>query len=823
MFKKVSIGVFIYLSLVCCNLTVAQTEKWKVLDRNDNTPIPFAHIAIAKKRILLSSNMDGAFNFPKNIQGTDLISITFVGYEKIEQTFASLKKIYPNNIIYLKTSTPELDEVRVTSGVNPAIAIVQEAVKRKDENDPLQLDNFYYQSYNKLVFKFVPEDSLIFNRENFDPNKKVEPVKLAKDTSEAKWMKSFLDKDLFLVETASEKYFKYPNKEKEIVFANRTSGLEQSSLAALVTDFQPFSFYKNYIKLLEKDFLNPLSPNSEKRYDFKLEGSFLTGNDTLFVIRFHPKTNKVFDGLQGVMHINSANYALANVIAEPSQIEDKILYRIQQHYEPLANGFHFPSKMRVFITSHMMENDGYRMLGTGDFYFDSIQVNNRMFGDRVFNDVILQIDPKERAEEESILAMKRAVPLDSKELRTYEFLDSVGDNPRFKRIQKLFEALSYGRWPLFGGIDLSLNKLLAFNKYENVRFGIGLVTNEQFSKNLELAAYTGYGLRDEAWKYGGSAKINLYRFRDLYFDFSYKNDIEEPASTSFYDDQKLFNNEIFRNFFIDRMDLIEEFSAGLHVKSGAFLGHRIGLTQKTVEPSYDYSYQQSEAFQLTELNYTLRFVKGERYTKVGSKKLYRGHAYPYFMLKGSRGFSSLLNGDFDYWRFTAKAVHEYKIPGIGSSKISAIGGYVEGDVPYSLLFNGRGASRNNNFFIDNHFQTMGIFEYTANYYGAIFLQQNLGYLGIEHKFSKPELHLIHNSGWGKFNNQLAHEGADFSFQDFSKGYHESGFMIKNILRADYLDVAYYNLHLGIINRLGAYALPNWQDNLSLLIGLEIGL
>jgi len=106
---------------------------------------------------------------------------------------------------------------------------------------------------------------------------------------------------------------------------------------------------------------------------------------------------------------------------------------------------------------------------------------------------------------------------------------------------------------------------------------------------------------------------------------------------------------------------------------------------------------------------------------------------------------------------------------------------------------------------------MGLYEFTTTKYASVFLSHNFGNILLNKKFSKPELVLYQNMGIGQLENKDAHIG--LTLQDFNKGFVESGIGLDNMIRINYVNVAYWKFGGAFFYRYGPYQLPQPSDNL----------
>src|SRR5690606_36349708 len=92
--------------------------------------------------------------------------------------------------------------------------------------------------------------------------------------------KIFQGMHLFIMESVTERKYVRPNLSEETITATRVSGFKNPQFASLATDFQPFSFYSNSIRLFDIQYLNPISDGSLTKYDFTFEDIHERGQDS---------------------------------------------------------------------------------------------------------------------------------------------------------------------------------------------------------------------------------------------------------------------------------------------------------------------------------------------------------------------------------------------------------------------------------------------------------------------------------------------------------------------------------------------------------------
>jgi hypothetical protein len=141
---------------------------------------------------------------------------------------------------------------------------------------------------------------------------------------------------------------------------------------------------------------------------------------------------------------------------------------------------------------------------------------------------------------------------------------------------------------------------------------------------------------------------------------------------------------------------------------------------------------------------------------------------------------------------------------VGRSLFVINAGYVNGNVPYPILFDGKGSSQpihniiNTSFYSGNSFQTMGFNEFLSNRFATLFFTHNFGHLLFKTKDFQPTLSIISNVGIGALSHPELQTG--MAIKTMGKGYYESGVLINNLLK-----VGFSRFGVGIFYRYGPYS------------------
>ncbi|GHN03284.1 hypothetical protein WSM22_47730 [Cytophagales bacterium WSM2-2] len=803
-----SLPIAVLVAVICFNTQAQTTIRANVIDSLSRQPVAFANISLEDGRTGTTAEIEGKFvlNIPTNYSGA-----IFVSHVTYQRRVIPLSYFKNHQSISLLPASNVLQEVAVTAKKeeNPAFRIIRQAVAHKKDHDPDYLKSYEYISYNKFLVTMSaakrPYDSVIARIKNPDS------VKQVKARKEYTSFDSLLrTTHFFLSESVTEKQKINPNKEKEKLLALQVSGFKSPLFTNVATDYQPFSFYKDNISLLGKDYINPVSRGTFGRYEFILSDTTYDGNDTTYIIKYHPKTNSFFNGLKGVLSISTDGFAIKNVIASSTDSLAFINILIQQNYEKINNQW-FPVQLNTDMRLYQYKYFGRFMMMQHRSFLKEIKINPPLRAS-AFGDVKLELTIPKAEENKSTLDRFRNVTLDHKEARTYKMMDSIVKKTSL-RIDDIIEMVVTQAVPL-GLLELDLNRISKINQYESIRLGAGVFTSDRFSKWFRLGGYAGYGFRDQQWKYGGDVRFNFSQNKDFFIKFSYSKDIYETGMSHINNEGQLLGSESFRTWNAYQYDRVEFYKGEIGYRIFPDVHATAFVSRSEITPTYNYQLQLEgetlDRFRVAETGITMRYVHDESYMSLRGKKVFVGQRFPVFTLSVSKAAPLYDAQNFTYSRadFTAKLQRKHRYG--GKTRFFLTAGWIDGIAPYGKLYNGRGA-RSTSYLVENFFQSMGLYEFTASKYASVFMSHNFGNVLLNKKFSKPELVLYHHMGIGQLDNQQIQSG--IPMQGFDKGYVESGLGLNNLIRGNYAKVAYWGFGGALFYRYGPYQFAQSSDNL----------
>ncbi len=739
--------------------------RGRVSDAGSGQPLAFVHVLVADSQQGTMTDIDGFFtlNLPPEKKH---LQLSYVGYygQLFEVDFReNLQQITMYRRPY------QLEEVVVYPGENPAHRIILNAINNRNANDPGQLDAFAYTSYNKFLA-------------TLDRDFYMERWLMTGDSIHYRMVDMLDQRHIFIMESVTERKFRSPNLNNEKIIANRVSGLENPMFTMLATELQPFSFYGNSITLLENEYLSPLSRAAFSRYFYHLEDTLYQGVDSVFVVGFRPGRNTNFDGLKGLLYINSRGWAVQNVIAEPARdIRSGLSFKIQQKYEQVDDQYWFPVQLNTdidFFNSQAKDPTAIvplRMLGRS--YIRNIEINPPLRR-RDFSSFSIDFDPHANYLPPRYWERFRPDSLSPREQSTYSFMDSLGKANNFDRIFSIMEPVAFGDIP-FGLVSIPINSLYRFNDFEGHRFGMGLTTNRRFSERFRLGGHYAWGTRDKQEKYGYFGEVVLHKNSDLRLGGSFRYDVAERGGTKLMRQHFLLNPGLIRSFYMNKMDYTQRSSAYLSFRAYRnFLTTEIAASRGKTSWTDNYFFTPgnhepgTRSFRFSEASLRMRFAYGEVVMNTPTRVMRLPSSYPVLYFNLSKGFDNIDRGELEYLKMEAALETSYAIPLMGRQTWLIEGGWTDRpELPWPLLFTAKAGNRD--FFLATPFSfgTMQMNEFAANRYVAVFFQHNFQNLLFRRPRYEPELVLITNAGAGILQSEENHiflEG-----RSWEKGYFET--------------------------------------------------
>ncbi|WP_162127116.1 DUF5686 and carboxypeptidase-like regulatory domain-containing protein [Flavobacterium phycosphaerae] len=783
---KYKFAFFVYLFL---NISYGQALlQGTVVDKETKQPLAFANLSIKNTNIYVMSDVNGKFTFT-NVSKNEVIVCSYVGYEigEFQVNEENSKKV----VFELTLSHNELPVVVVNATDYLANQIITKVIANKEKNNPEHLKSFQYSSYNKIICDYK---SLSENKND-----------------SIKFRKKIKESHFFMMESVTERKFMSPDLSNEVVIATRVSGFKDPTFASIATDFQPFSFYNDNIKFFNVNYLNPISKGSIKKYKFHIEDTLTNEKDTIYIISYKPRAHKNFDGLKGLLYINTKKYAVQNVIASPAE-KGRIDIKIQQKYALNDEEYWFPEQLNFAIQLNDYPNPKRPLTLDGKTYITNVKLNLPLDKKQFSNQVVV-LDEHAAARDSVFWDKHRVESLSSIDKKTYRVIDSIGAKMNFDSYLSIMEKLMQNRFPL-KYVDIDLSKTLMVNKYENLRIGTGFYTNDRFAKKISIGGFLGYGIKDEQVKYGGEVIVKVSKKNEFNLGLQYQNNLIETGYLGIQSSLNDFFN--FRKFIGYQYDQFNQIGVSIHFRSFNYFLWDLRLNQTKTNPKYNYEFnngsQSYTGYKNSTLDLNLRFAYKEKFISSLNQNISIGTQYPVVFISYSRGFKNLFEGNLNYNKIELAIEQSVFTKNLGTTTYRAEAGYVDQSLPYGLLFTGEGSyDKSVVLIMKNTFQTMTPYEFLSDKYVNLFLSHNFGGLLFKKNKFQPILSWHNNLGWGALSDLTHHKFV--AFKTKTKLFLETGLQVDNLIKINCLNIANIGFGAGTYYRYGYYANPEFKDNL----------
>lgn len=788
------------------NVSAQTSISGRIASQDSKESIPFVHVLPANKLIVPAiSNIEGYYtlHLSSGINATDSVRFSCIGYTPYTTVISNLAL---NPDIKMERASANLGEVVITAGEDPGYAIIRKVIANRDLNNPESLNHFKFSAYNKANIDIDRIDSIqVYLRGT-----------------------GFEKAHFMMLESATEVVYKKPGKWNEKVLAGKMSGIKIPSVSLVSNSFQPFTCYSNYLTIAGFEYLNPISPNSAARYKFALRDSAEVEGEKVYIISFAPRKNAAEELMEGTLSISAKDYALVNFLGKNTGEYALMYFEIRQAYAKIDSTW-FPSESNTTYNFSDKDVGATIIASSSTFIKDANLQYIPKKGD--FGIADIQTSALRKPVPDSIWITIRDKPLSIEEANTYAVYDTLPTKilNTMNWFMNQSEALAQGRLN-FGKVDFLLNHLAGFNQYEGFRLGAGLATSQKLIQWMGAEGYAAYGFKDQTWKYGGGLRFYIQPERELALGLLYRSDVSEPGRLRFSRDiGYLQGGETIRNLFIRRMNTIEQYEAALTYRPARGLKLKTLFTREdrslTNTDYYIDNAQRDTNIISSAIGLELRFVPGESLMQTGRAFTAIKQSYPRIRLLINQALDGVLEGSTSFTQVEVEIEHEFKIRGVGTTRIFGNAGKVWGnDVPYPYLYFGRGGEGKSDVGIlsTGYFQTMDLYEFLNDQYVQGGFIHNFGSIfGIKKSWSKPELKLAYMAALGGMNDSNA-ANIPFAYSKMTKPYLESGLMIDNILRMS--STLYYSGYgVGVFYRHGAYEMSKFGDNLSFIVSFAISL
>jgi hypothetical protein len=713
--------------------TFAQTRitiSGKVTDAETGEGMPFVNVYFKGTTVGTTTDFNGNYNLIVT-NPADTLYASYVGYKERGKAVDKAKS--DQVILFQLTSAAlKLNEVVIYAGENPSWKIMRKVVKNKDKNDKRSLNFYEYESYNKTE---VDVDNI---SERFQKRKAIQKIQQIIDSVEViagEDGKPILP--LFISESISNYYYrKDPEKKREHILKTKLTGvgLQDGSLVSQLigSSFQEYNFYKNWLNILEKDFVSPMADGWRLYYEYLLIDTLDIGGNICYRIDFEPK--RVQDlAFTGTMWIDTTKFALKQIdasITKGANLNFVEKIKIQQTLEETAEGQAWlPAQTRVLIDIAEITNQSAGMLAK--FYTSNRNFVINKERDNKFYDIGIELDEQAQIKDEAFWAQHRHDSLTSTEKNVYAMIDSIKNIPLVKSYIEVANIVVNG-YKKVGIVDVG-PYILAYNynKVEGNRIRLGFKTNIDFSRKFIFKAHAAYGTKDARLKYNGEVHYIISRKPWTLTGIKRNYDIEQIGllTEDIYDNTLILASARFGTLRRAFLYTEDSFYAQSDIMRG--FTQKIRFKRWQFNPLYNFAYfadpgnpnsETRRQFSTSEIILETRLTKGELFVQNDNERISLGTTKPILTLQYTMGLKGVLGSNFNYNKININLSQSLNIGALGRSTYSLTAGLIPSTVPYPIL---RSHLGNESFFFNSQaFNLMKYFEFVSDKYVSLNYQHS---------------------------------------------------------------------------------------------------
>ncbi|MCS4432783.1 DUF5686 and carboxypeptidase-like regulatory domain-containing protein [Aquiflexum gelatinilyticum] len=794
--KSILLSVIIFFGFLSVSLA-QYVIKGKVTDIETGDPIPFASVILKGTKVGITTDFEGNYTISTTVKA-DSLQVSYVGY--ISQ---SKPVIYSQSILInfqLVPSTFNLSEFVFESGENPAFPIIRKAVEMKEKFDKRNLTAYESENYTKIELDLDEVEGAF--KERNQVKKVIAVMDSIKQLTNDEGKKIL---PVFFSETYSKFYFRTdPLLKKEVIENSKLSGvgITDGTTVSQITGsaFQEYNFYRNWLTIVEKEFVSPIADGWKTFYDYDLMDSVMVGEDFCYMLKVYPLREQDL-AFKGTIWIKKEDYALKQVdLTIPKSANLNFIERIKIQQELVATdaGPLLPSKTRILIKISKITENTVGLLAKFYNSGQNFTVNNPKPPSFYFQAIQLKEDFDKGTEE--FWQSVRPEQLSDQEIVSRQMVDTLSRIPVIRFYSEGIKFLGTGFLPV-GKVDLGpWTGLLNYNNVEGLRLGAGLRTNLKFSNKYVLSGYLAYGFADNQFKYFLSGTKILDRKRWTTIQINTQREIDQVG----LEIENLSLNSIFlaasrfgtlnKPYYAKYYRLISQ--------REVFKGFNLtaGFTRKEFDPVFDFNYLDENTgtyqsrFDLAQVNLGIRYGKDEVNIINDNYRVSLGPVkWPVFDFRFTQGLNSL-GGDINYQKYVLSVYQKLNLGLIGVSRYELRSGFVRGTVPYPLLENHIG--NETIFYTTVAFNLMNFNEFASDRFASLSYRHSFEGFGLNWipLIKKLKWRAVANANvlWGSVSDKNLMNSSDldadgnpfpaFGRLDQDLPYIELGYGIENIFK-----------------------------------------
>ncbi len=455
-----------------------------------------------------SSNELGKYELNVKSGGKYTVVFQYLGFKTQKIKIDIDKFPFALNVTMIEENFT-LNEVVINTKINPAIAIIKNAIAARKENSD-KTARFTSDFYSRGIFKIK------------NLPKKIMGMKIDIGDQMASNLDSTGSGILYLSETVSKITYEKPNNLKERIIASKISGNDKGFSYNSAKN-STYDFYDNTLDFDVK-MISPIANNAFNYYKYKLEGTFFDeNNQQICKIKVIPKRDKepVFEGYIYIVDDSWAIYAVDL---------DMKGYRMKNEFTEvmtLKQNFSYNSKNKIWAKNTQSlaftaGAFGVKFSGKFNYVYSNYEFQNS-FAKKTFSNEILSFEDNANKKEDAFWNSNRPIPLTDEESNDYIKKDSIQTLRSSRKYtdsidkkhnkfsltdiitgygyKNTFQKWSFNYTGIFDLGSFSFNTVQGYNLSSGFNFR---KWNEERGKNTTINTSFNYGFADDRLRVSGN-------------------------------------------------------------------------------------------------------------------------------------------------------------------------------------------------------------------------------------------------------------------------------------------------------------------------------
>ena len=682
----------------------------KVVDAKTREALPYASVQFNNDPNGARTDIDGNFLIETSKKPKTL-KVSYVGYKTREIELQNGLKQELNielteNQLDIKEVTIRPDKYRRKN--NPAIDLIEEVFKHKDQNRKEGLDYYRYDAYEKLEFNINAINNKFRKRWYFHK------FQFIFDHVDTNRVNNKVALPFYLRERILQvRYRRDPKSRKEFLRGETQTVLDddynvdEDGVSAYLTNlYQDVDIYEGAIPLLTTEFIGPLSGAATAFYRFYIVDTVELNGHKYADIFFAPKNKSDLAFMGNLLVALDSTYAVRRVemgISRDINLNWVTDLHIEQEYDFAGTGANrrlMLVKDAITMDFNILKNaDGRSFLAKKSVSYKNYALNEPLPDSLFHSNTILQRDTGNVTHRSvNYWVQNRHFALNLHEKGIGDMIDSIQKVRAFRVAVEIMSVLGSG-YKKLGWLELGpLPSAYSFNGVEGHRLRVGGRTNAKLFKNMILEGYVAYGTQDLRWKGFGAVTYAFGQNRPRIYPnnqliLSYQHDLRVPGldianwqpDNFLLSFQRGINNKmVFYNTLHAEYD--REYRTGF---SYALTAQRrdlpaAGILQYQLEDPNAPGGRKTTPTSV-EAGFGLRYAPNQKFYQGKTYRLPMLNKFPVFSLSYRMGIKGIAGSQFNYQRISAKVVKTFFVAPFGRSEWTLEATRLFGALPYPLL------------------------------------------------------------------------------------------------------------------------------------------